>query len=109
VLETLNPTSLNIFMGSQWADPTHRKPIHPWTLSILCQTRGLMENRIVYSAPPPKESLLPLLETDGLSGEVRPTAERLNTVISQLNDALYGPAHFAVISRRGRPDELRIQ
>ena len=105
MIETLNPTSLNIFMGPQWADPTHRQPIHPWTLSVLCQTRGFMENRVVYSAPPPADSRLPLLEVDEGPKDLRPTLKRLNRVISQINDALYGPAHYAVISRRGRPKE----
>lgn len=106
VIETLSPISLNIFMGPFWADPTHRQPIHPWTLSVLCQTRGLMENRVVYSAPPPAGSVLPRLKPADFSEDLQPLVDRLDRVISQLNDALYGPAHYAVISRRGRPEEL---
>jgi SAM-dependent methyltransferase len=106
VLETLNPTSLNIFMGPHWADPSHRQPIHPWTLSVICQTRGFMENRVVFSAPPPPEMLLPPLDREGAPEAMLPTIERLNRIIAQLNDSLYGPGQYAVISRRGRPEEF---
>jgi SAM-dependent methyltransferase len=106
VLETLNPTSLNIFMGPHWADPSHRQPIHPWTLSVMCQTRGFMENRVVFSAPPPPEMLLPPLDREGAPEAMLPTIERLNRIIAQLNDSLYGPGQYAVISRRGRPEEF---
>lgn len=106
VLETLNPTNLNVFMGPYWADPGHRQPIHPWTLTVMCQTRGFMENRVVYSAPPPPETWLPVFESGDAPEQARPMLERLNRIVHQLNDSLYGPGQYAVIARRARAEEL---
>ncbi len=106
IIETLNPTTLNIFMGPYWADPGHRQPIHPWTLCVMTQTRGFMENLVEYSASPPAESLLPLLDLDDAPDALRPTLKHLNRVITQVNDSLYGPGHYAVVARRARAEEL---
>lgn len=105
IVETLNPNNLNIFMGPFWADPSHRNPIHPWTLSVMCQTRGFMENRVVFSARPPEEAQIKPLSVDGASGELQQCIDCLNVALSQINDSLYGYAHFAVIARRARPEE----
>jgi len=106
IVETLNPSNLNIFMGPFWADPAHRRPIHPWTLSVICQSWGFMENKVVYSGLPPEEFRIHALDTDALPQEQRPLAEGINRELSKINDSLYGPGQFAVISRRGRPEEL---
>ncbi|MBN1475409.1 class I SAM-dependent methyltransferase, partial [Candidatus Sumerlaeota bacterium] len=106
ILETLNPTNLNIFMGPYWADPGHRQAIHPWVLTVICQTRGFMENRVVLSAPPPEDFRIQRAVLDGVPPEIRPALEHLDAMLSKVNDSLYGPGHFAVIARRARPEEL---
>lgn len=106
ILETLNPTNLNIFMGPYWADPGHRQPIHPWILTVICQTRGFMENRVVQSALPPEEFRIQRAVLDGVPADLRPALEHLDAMLSKVNDSLYGPGQFAVIARRARPEEL---
>ncbi len=48
VLETPNPTSLAIYTGAFYIDPSHEKPVHPLTLRYFLEKAGFRKIEILY-------------------------------------------------------------
>lgn len=48
VIETPNPTSLAIYTGAFYIDPSHEKPVHPLTLRYFLEKAGFRQIEILY-------------------------------------------------------------
>ncbi len=48
VIETPNPTSLAIYTGAFYIDPSHVKPVHPLTMQYFLEKAGFAKIEIVY-------------------------------------------------------------
>lgn len=48
VIETPNPTSLSIYTGAFYIDPSHEKPVHPLTLRYFLEKAGFRQIEILY-------------------------------------------------------------
>ncbi len=48
VIETPNPTSLAIYTGAFYIDPSHKKPVHPLTLRYFLEKAGFTQIEILY-------------------------------------------------------------
>lgn len=94
VMETPNPESLVAGSINFHRDPTHVAPVHPDTLAFLCEMAGFSRVEVRPLSPTPPERLLPEGEGEG------PVAERLDRVVRQLNDLLYGHQDYAVLAWR---------
>ena len=88
IVETPNPESLVAGSINFHRDLTHVRPIHPDTLAFLCESAGFnVEVR----------RLSPVPEDDRLRG----TGDgRLDGIVEQLNDLLYGYQDYAVVGRK---------
>jgi SAM-dependent methyltransferase len=87
ILETPNPENLSVGAHRFWLDPTHIKPVPPMLLQFLVEQSGFDEveiRRLNRSEP--------VVEVP--SGD-----QALASVARALNDALAGPADYAVIAR----------
>ena len=84
ILETPNPTNLQVGAATFYIDPTHRRPLHPETMRFLLASRGLarVDLRPLH---PIAEGRLP---DDG------------DPIAARLNQHLYGPQDYAVIGHR---------
>jgi SAM-dependent methyltransferase len=89
IVETPNPESLLAGSVNFHRDPTHIRPIHPETLSFLAESSGFSTVEIRRLSPVPEDERLPELE-DG----------KVDQVIRQLNELLYGYQDYAVIARK---------
>ena len=96
IVETPNPESLVAGSINFHRDPTHLRPIHPDTLSFLCESAGFSEVEIRRLSPVPEAERLPA-----------PESTRLDEVVQQLNDLLYGYQDYAVIARKWNGGLLR--
>ena len=94
ILETPNPESLLAGSINFHRDPTHVRPIHPDTLSFLCESAGFRAVEIRRLAPVPAEVRLPQRSSDET-----PLAEHFSEVVEQLNDLIYGFQDYALIAR----------
>jgi SAM-dependent methyltransferase len=94
VLETPNPESVLAGSVNFHRDPTHVRPIHPDTLSFLCESAGFSRVEIQRLSPVPEVERLPQPASEGGS-DARPLSE----VVTQLNELLYGFQDYAVIAR----------
>jgi len=94
VVETPNPESLLASSVNFHRDPTHVRPVHPDTLSFLCESAGFARVEIRRLAPVPEEERLrrPSTGNGGLADDVR-------EIVTQLNDLIYGYQDYALIAR----------
>lgn len=94
VLETPNPESLTAGSVNFHRDPTHVRPIHPDTLSFLCESAGFGEVEIRRLSPVPDEDALPRPPTNGALGV------HLDGLVERLNALLYGYQDYAVVAKK---------
>jgi SAM-dependent methyltransferase len=90
ILETPNPESILAGSVNFHRDPTHVRPVHPDTLSFLCESAGFSNVEIRRLSPVPANERLP----QPSSGD-----EPLSQVVNRLNEFLYGYQDYAVVAR----------
>jgi SAM-dependent methyltransferase len=94
ILETPNPESLLAGSINFHRDPTHVRPVHPDTLSFLCESAGFGAVEIRRLAPVPAEARLPQRAPDDDR-----LAAHISEVVQQLNEVIYGYQDYALIAR----------
>lgn len=91
VIETPNPTSLAIYTGAFYIDPSHVKPVHPLTMQYFLEKAGFIGIEILYpeqSRPPHR---IPALKT---------ADAEFNDALQQVADVLFGSQDYAVIAHK---------
>jgi SAM-dependent methyltransferase len=84
ILETPNPTNLQVGASSFYIDPTHGRPLHPETMRFLLTARGLERVDVRFLHP---------IDDRRLPDDGDPIAARLN-------EHLYGAQDYAVVGYR---------
>ena len=64
LLETPNPTNLDVGASTFYIDPTHRKPVHPLWIEFLLTSRGFVDVELRYLNPT-REVKVPVPSVDG--------------------------------------------
>ena len=104
VLET--PSPLSIVSGSDfWIDVTHRRPAHPRQLEALAIGAGFESVELRFLQPFPEDQRLSEIELDGLDGQARALADRMNRLRDEIDEILYGYRDVAVIARKPERQE----
>lgn len=93
VVECPNPDSLRVGAGLFWSDPTHVRPIHPVSLTLVLQALGLQVAPPRYRRPFPQDQLLAASVEDP---QLRDLAVRLDEMLS-------GPRDFVVVATKSLP------
>jgi SAM-dependent methyltransferase len=93
ILETPNPESLLAGSINFHRDPTHVRPVHPDTLSFLCESAGFRDVEIRRLAPVPEDARLPARTSND-----SPLSEHVGEVVEQLNELIYGYQDYALIA-----------
>jgi O-antigen chain-terminating methyltransferase len=93
LLETPNPTNLDVGASTFYIDPTHRKPVHPLWLEFLLTTRGFVDVELRYLNPA-REVKVPVPSVDGDDPDL----------LRALADAvLFGPRDYGALARKSTP------
>ena len=100
LLETPNPLSVSVTARSFWLDPTHVRPVHPEMLRASYESAGFGGIERLDLRPYPEEERLPEISLDGLDGQTRELADRLNRLRDDLDDLLYGHRDYALVGTR---------
>lgn len=98
ILETPNPTNVNVGAASFYLDPTHIKPVHPQFLEFLLLARGFADAEVRFLHAEDTERLEP---EDLVSAGDDPA--RARALVDKINWALAGPLDYAVIARKAQP------
>lgn len=98
ILETPNPSNVNVGASSFYLDPTHIKPVHPQFLQFLVESRGFADVEVRYLHPED----VPKLEPQDLVGHADDPA-RAQALTDRINWALAGPLDYAILARKAPP------
>ncbi|UNC93598.1 class I SAM-dependent methyltransferase [Candidatus Contubernalis alkaliaceticus] len=90
LLESPNPICLYIFSASFYIDPTHIKPLNPYTLEHLLQSIGFKGLNIMFHSPVPHEQKLELLNLP------EEHFKRIDNNMKKLNDLIYGYQDYSI-------------
>jgi SAM-dependent methyltransferase len=93
IMETPNPESLVAGSVNFHRDLTHRSPIHPDTLTFLCESAGFDRIEVLRLSPVTEPDLLP--EPPAGAAD----AAFLHDVVGRLNRLLFGFQDYAVVAR----------
>jgi SAM-dependent methyltransferase len=93
ILETPNPTNLEVGASTFHIDPTHRKPVHPLWLEFLLTTRGFVDVELRYLNPA-REVQVTVPSVGGDEPEL------LRTLA---NAVLFGPRDYGALGRKSMP------
>lgn len=94
IMETPNPRSLAIFTECFYMDPSHQKPIHPYTLKYIAEKSGFSRVDILYT----ESSRMPLSIPALKAGD--PDFEQFNNAMQHVSELLYGSQDYSVIARK---------
>ena len=101
VMETINPTCLTTFSGAFYADPTHRRPLHPKALEYLLSSAGFESISVIFSAPvPDDEKLAPVQEKSPIEPVLKDVVLQVNANLQRLNSVLYSYGNYAIVARK---------
>ncbi len=86
VLETPNPMSLSIFANSFYMDPTHTKPIHPFTLQYLVEKEGYKVADIWFP--------------DSSRVELKDNSEKMTANLKQVSEIIFRSQDYALVAKK---------
>lgn len=95
IMETPNPTSLGMFMGPFYLDPSHNKPMHPLTLKYIVEKAGFLFVEILFT----ESSRVPY-NIPRLSQNKGDEFVEFDNAMNQVAEILYGSRDYAVIARK---------
>lgn len=94
IMETPNPRSLAIYTECFYMDPSHQKPVHPFTLKYIAEKAGFSQVDILYTDSSRLPFSIPKLK------ENEPDFVEFNKAMQRLSELLYGSQDYAVIARK---------
>lgn len=95
ILETPNPMSLAIFTHSFYIDPSHVKPVHPFTLKYIAEKAGFREVELFFTDSSKFPVEIPALEVCGMEH-----IEEFNSSMKKVENALFGSQDYALIAKK---------
>ena len=75
-------------------DPSHQKPVHPFTLKYIAEKAGFSQVDILYTDSSRLPFSIPKIKED------EPDFEKFNEAMQRVSELLYGSQDYAVIARK---------
>lgn len=95
ILETPNPMSLAIYTHAFYMDPSHQKPVHPYTLQYIVEKAGFSQVDILFTQGSRPDETIPQL-----TGTGSPDEAEFNRNLKVMAEYLYGSQDYAIIARK---------
>lgn len=95
ILETPNPMSLAIYTHAFYMDPSHQKPIHPYTLQYLVQKAGFGKVEILFTRNSRLPEHFPMIKGQGIEN-----ADEFNQNLRSMAEYMYGSQDYAIIAQK---------
>lgn len=92
VIETPNPKSLSTFANSFYMDPSHEKPVHPYSLKYYLKKAGFSDIKIIYTEESKEPGIVTLLDSSASN------IDEFNASLKRVSDVLFGSQDYAVIA-----------
>ena len=95
VAESPNPQCLAVFSHSFYLDPSHNRPVHPYTIQHLMENLGYVNVQILYSSRMPESLFIP---EDFQNEELK----EISKILKRWEEILFGYQDFAVAGQKGK-------
>jgi len=95
IMETPNPMSLAIYRNCFYIDPSHNKPVHPYTLDYLLRKAGFNDTDTVFTESSRTHEKVPHLVSETIEN-----LEEFNAGMDRLTDLMFGSQDYAVIAKK---------
>lgn len=95
ILETPNPMTLAVFTHAFYMDPTHIRPIHPYTLQYIVSKSGFSTVEILFT----EKSKYPEHIPEIISSEIE-NLDEFNRSMKVVSETMFGSQDYAVIARK---------
>lgn len=95
IFETPNPMSLSIFSHAFYIDPSHEKPVHPYTVKYYLEKSGFKEIEIIF----PESSRLPV-NIPELNREIDDNIMEFNQSMKIVSEQLFSSQDYAIIAKK---------
>lgn len=92
ILETPNPQSLSTFTNSFYMDPSHEKPVHPYSLRYYLKKAGFNDIKIIYTEESKGAGIVSLLDSSASN------IDEFNASLKRVSDILFGSQDYATIA-----------
>jgi len=96
IMETPNPMSMAIYRNCFYIDPSHNKPVHPYTLDYLLRKAGFCDIDLIFTESSRTHEQFPHLVSESIEN-----LEEFNKGMDRLTDLMFGSQDYAVIARKG--------
>ncbi len=103
ILETPNPLSIVVSARNFWRDPTHLRPVHPDTLSLMFEQAGFDPVELLELRPFGDGDRLPEVDVADLEEDSKKLGEAVNRIRDQIDSLLYGYQDFAIVGTKPSP------
>jgi SAM-dependent methyltransferase len=104
ILETPNPLSLVVAARNFWLDPTHLRPVHPETLTVLFRRAGFDPVQRLDLSPFTSAQRLPELDVAKAPAELQELAAQAARLRDQLDDLLFGYQDYGLVGEKAQGD-----
>lgn len=99
IFETPNPRCLSTYVNAFYVDPTHMKPVHPFTMKYFLEKAGFKCVRIINTSCSKETKIIPQLNID-VSDESKKSLENFNHMMSEISELLFGSQDYAIIATK---------
>ena len=94
IMETPNPKSVAIYTECFYIDPSHQRPVHPYTLKYLAEKVGFKDVSIKYTESSRMSFHIPELKMGDNN------LQDFNDAMAHVSEVLYGSQDYALIERK---------
>lgn len=97
IIESPNPLCLYIYSYGFFVDPSHSKPVHPYTMDYVLNDIGFKEVKLKLLSPVPEDSSLTYLNESSENDE---NINKLNENFKKINKLLFSYQDYAIIAKK---------
>ncbi len=95
ILETPNPMTLAVFTHAFYMDPTHIRPIHPYTLQYMVSKSGFRSVEILFTPQSKYPANIPDIVSDNIEN-----LKEFNRSMRTVSDMMFGSQDYAIIAKK---------
>ncbi|RKD32271.1 class I SAM-dependent methyltransferase [Thermohalobacter berrensis] len=97
IIEAPNPMCLYIYSFGFYIDPTHIKPVHPYTVKYILDKVNFRDIEIKLLSPVPENTKLSLINIENINDKY---IALINENFKKINDILFSYQDYAIIARK---------
>ena len=95
IMETPNPRCLSIYTNAFYMDPSHQKPLHPFTMQYIVEKAGFTKVEILYTDASRSPVSIPKLQIADCEN-----LDAFNNAMAVISEMLFGSQDYAIVGTK---------